>query len=355
MIDAVDLFCGAGGLTAGLRKADISVRAGYDIDLNCEYAYRKNNHAEFVAKSVQIATIEEVAAWYRPGRIKLLAGCAPCQPFSTYNQGRDTSTDRKWPLLYAFKKLIEGIEPELVTMENVPDVTKHQVYKDFVKGLENKDYKIWAGTIHCVDYGLPQHRRRHVLLASKLGPISIIPKTHSGNPVTVEEAIGHLPELAAGECDPRDPLHRAATLTPINMERIRKSTPGGTWKDWPEYLRADCHRKASGKTYPSVYGRMRADEPGPTMTTLCYGFGNGRFGHPEQDRALSLREAATLQSFPDDYEFMPAEKITFKAVGRMIGNAVPVRLGEIIGLSVQRHLEEVRIAEQQAQEDRIQA
>jgi DNA (cytosine-5)-methyltransferase 1 len=355
MIDAVDLFCGAGGLTAGLRKADISVRAGYDIDLNCEYAYRENNQAEFIAKSVQLVDVDEVAAWYRPGNIKLLAGCAPCQPFSTYNQGRDTSTDRKWPLLYAFKELIEGIEPELVTMENVPDVTKHQVYKDFVKGLEDANYKIWADTIHCVDYGLPQHRRRHVLLASKLGPISMIPKTHVGKPLTVQEAIGHLPELAAGECDPRDPLHRAATLTPINMERIRKSTPGGTWKDWPEYLRADCHRKPSGKTYPSVYGRMRADEPGPTMTTLCYGFGNGRFGHPEQDRALSLREAATLQSFPDDYKFMPPEKITFKAVGRMIGNAVPVRLGEIIGLSIQRHLEEIRQNEQPCQEGQIQA
>ncbi|MEZ1321282.1 DNA (cytosine-5-)-methyltransferase [Pseudomonas fluorescens] len=342
-IDAVDLFCGAGGLTAGLLKTGISVRAGYDIDLNCEYAYKTNNGAEFVAESVDIAKVEDVASWYRPSRIKLLAGCAPCQPFSSYNQGRDTSTDRKWPLLYSFEKLIKGIKPELVTMENVPDVTKHKVYLDFVQGLQDEGYHIWAGTIHCVDYGLPQQRRRHVLLASKLGPIAMIPKTHAGKPVTAQEAIGHLPKLAAGECDPSDPLHRAATLTPTNLERIKRSTPGGTWKDWPEWLRADCHRKASGKTYPSVYGRMRHDAPGPTMTTLCYGFGNGRFGHydTEQHRAISLREAATLQSFPETYQFMPPEKITFKAVGRMIGNAVPVRLGEIIGLSIQRHLEEL--------------
>lgn len=341
MIDAVDLFCGAGGLTAGLRKARISVRAGYDIDKNCEYAYQKNNGSKFVAQSVQDVTIEEVAAWYRPGRIKLLAGCAPCQPFSTYNQGRDTSTDRKWPLLYAFKDLIEGIKPELVTMENVPDVTKHKVYHDFVESLGN-NYHIWAGTINCIDYGLPQKRRRHVLLASRLGDISIIPKTHAGKPVTVKQAIGHLPALAAGECDPNDSLHRAATLTPLNMQRILKSTPGGTWKDWPVELRADCHRKASGNTYPSVYGRMRPDEPGPTMTTLCYGFGNGRFGHPEQHRAISLREAAILQSFPKNYEFMPKQLISFKTVGRMIGNAVPVRLGEIIGLSIQQHIKEMK-------------
>ena len=186
-------------------------------------------------------------------------------------------------------------------MENVPDVTKHQVYNDFVKGLEDEGYHIWADTIRCIDYGLPQHRRRHVLLASRLGPITMIAKTHS-KPVTVKEAIGNLPKLAAGECDPKDPLHRAATLTPINLQRvvILLSEPGGTWKDWPEHLRADCHRKASGKTYPSVYGRMRHDEPGPTMTTLCYGFGNGRFGHYDttQARAISLREAATLQSVP---------------------------------------------------------
>lgn len=345
-IDAVDLFCGAGGLTAGLLKTGISVRAGYDIDLNCEYAYETNNGAEFVAESVEIAKVENVAAWYRSNKIKLLAGCAPCQPFSTYNQGRDTSTDRKWPLLYSFEKLIKGIKPELVTMENVPDVTKHKVYHDFVKGLVDEDYHIWEGTIHCVDYGLPQQRRRHVLLASKLGPISMIPKTHAGKPVTVKEAIGHLPKLAAGECHPKDPLHRAATLTPTNLERIKRSTPGGTWKEWPEELRAECHKKASGKTYPSVYGRMRDDEPSPTMTTLCYGFGNGRFGHYDttQNRAISLREAATLQSFPDDYKFMPAGQISFKAVGRMIGNAVPVRLGEIIGLSIQRHLEELEQA-----------
>lgn len=341
-IDAVDLFCGAGGLTAGLLKTGINVRAGYDIDHNCEYAYRKNNGAEFITESVELTKIEDIAAWYRPKRIKLLAGCAPCQPFSTYNQGRDTSTDRKWPLLYSFEKLIKGVNPELVTMENVPDVTKHKVYHDFVKSLEDAKYHIWSGTIHCVDYGLPQQRKRHVLLASKLGPITMIPKTHP-EPVSVAQAIGHLPRLAAGETDPDDPLHRAATLSPVNLQRIMLSKPGGTWKDWPEYLRADCHRKPSGKTYASVYGRMRGDKPGPTMTTLCYGFGNGRFGHydSEQNRAISLREAATLQAFPEDYQFMPSDEITFKAVGRMIGNAVPVRLGEIIGLSIQRHLDEL--------------
>jgi DNA (cytosine-5)-methyltransferase 1 len=338
MIDAVDLFCGAGGLTAGMRNTGITVHAGYDIERQCEYAYRENNGAAFITKDVKDVTAEELSAWYRPEHFRLLAGCAPCQPFSSYNQGKDTRDDRKWPLLYAFRRLIQETQPHLVTMENVPDVTKHEVYHDFVQGLRDQHYHIWEGRVACVDYGLPQNRRRHVLLASKLGPIELIAPTHAGSPVTVEQAIGKLPPLTAGECDPNDPLHRAAKLSPLNLARILSSKQGGTWKDWPPGLVADCHRKESGKTYPSVYGRMRSDQPGPTMTTLCYGFGNGRFGHPDQTRAISLREAAILQSFPPEYVFMPPDEITFRAVGRMIGNAVPVRLGEVIGESLMRHV-----------------
>lgn len=342
MIDAVDLFCGAGGLTAGMRQAGITVHAGYDIEAQCEHAYVTNNQAAFIAKDVKELTQEELENWYPQvqGRYRLLAGCAPCQPFSTYNQGKDTSTDSKWPLLYHFARLIREVQPELVTMENVPDVTKHKVYQDFVSSLEDQGYKVWADRVACVDYGLPQYRRRHVLLASKLGSIALIQPTHRNNPVSVIEKIGNLPRIAAGECDPEDPMHRAATLTPINLERIMHSREGGTWRDWPKRLVAKCHLKDSGKTYGSVYGRMKRNEPSPTMTTLCYGFGNGRFGHYEQARALSLREAAILQSFPPDYEFMKPENITFKAVGRMIGNAVPVRLGEVIGQSLMRHVEE---------------
>lgn len=338
-IESVDLFCGAGGLTAGLRASGVEVKAGYDLDSACRYAFEHNNDATFVCKDVGQVSSDEIREWYSDGAIRLLAGCAPCQPFSSYNQGRDTRQDRKWPLLYQFARLIKETSPELVTMENVPDVTKHSVYEDFVNELRTQGYKIWSGTVACADYGLPQQRRRHVLLASLLGDISLIPPTHTGKRITVREALGKLNPIEAGMVDPCDPLHRSARLSPINQHRIRLSRPGGTWKDWPEELRAKCHQKQSGKTYPSVYGRMDWDAPSPTMTTLCYGFGNGRFGHPEQDRAISLREAAILQSFPDDYQFAPPGKnIEFRSVGRMIGNAVPVRLGEVIGESLLRHV-----------------
>lgn len=347
MIEAIDLFCGAGGLTAGLREAGIRVRAGYDIEGACRHAYEFNNGATFVEKDVGQVSKNEIDGWYSEGSIRLLAGCAPCQPFSTYNQGRDTTKDDKWPLLGAFARLIKESQPELVTMENVPDVTKHAVYHGFVATLQEEGYYVSAGRIACADYGLPQQRRRHVLLASKLGPISMIAPTHLMQPQTVKKAIGHLNPIGSGECDPTDPLHKASKLNERNMRRIRASKPGGTWKDWPEDLITDCHTRSSGKSYIGVYGRMEWEKPSPTMTTLCYGYGNGRFGHPEQDRAISLREAALLQGFPDIYQFSPeGASIGFKEVGRMIGNAVPVRLGEVIGLSFLEHLEEVQAANQ---------
>lgn len=339
MIEAVDLFCGAGGLTCGLRQSGVTVRAGYDIDPACSYPFRTNNEAAFIHADVSTVSAEEVASHYTPGTIRLLAGCAPCQPFSTYNQGRSTVSDPKWPLLYEFARLIREIEPELVTMENVPNVTKHQVYEDFVATLRAQGYQVWASKVRCQNYGLPQTRTRHVLLASKLGPIELIPPTHDVNPRTVRELIGHLPPIEAGETHGHDPLHKAQGLSPLNLYRIRASRPGGTWRDWPKSLLADCHRKDSGKTYAGVYGRMNWDAPSPTMTTQCYGFGNGRFGHPEQDRGISLREAAILQSFPESYAFTEPERpITFSAVGRLIGNAVPPRLGEIIGISLREHI-----------------
>ena len=192
---------------------------------------------------------------------------------------------------------------------------------------------------------MPQSRRRLVLLASKLGPIELR-KSDVALKMTVRQAIGELPRVAAGSACPDDPLHASAGLTETNLLRIRASTPGGTWRDWPKELRAACHQKDSGKTYPSVYGRMEWDKPAPTMTTQCYGFGNGRFGHPEQDRAITLREAAIIQSFPAEYSFVAdGDVVTFERLGTLIGNAVPPKLGEAIGGAIIGHLDAIDAGE----------
>jgi DNA (cytosine-5)-methyltransferase 1 len=151
---------------------------------------------------------------------------------------------------------------------------------------------------------------------------------------TVRETINHLPSLQAGETDEDDPLHTARELDEINLRRIQHSKPGGTWHDWPDELVLDCHREESGRSFDAVYGRMVPDEPAPTITTQFYNLGSGRFGHydTEQDRALSLREGALLQTFPEDYGFFDSlEDVGIRKTGVLIGNAVPPALGEVIG------------------------
>lgn len=346
-IDAVDLFCGAGGLTYGLHKSGINVRAGVDLDLNCRYAYEHNNHAAFIPKSVTELTPKDLEKYFHKGALKLLAGCAPCQTFSTYSLKRreEESQNRggRWFLLNEFARMVCLLEPDLVTMENVPGLEEQDVFKDFKGTLENLGYKVSHQVVNCVDYGIPQRRHRLVLLASKLGDVHLLtPKECRAKRRTVRDAIGELPPLVAGGKDPHDPLHQCSLLSPLNLRRIQASRPGGTWRDWPEELIADCHKKDTGCTYGSVYGRMSWDEPSPTMTTQFYGFGNGRFGHPDQDRAISLREGALLQTFPRKYQFFPkGTQMNQGVIGRMIGNAVPVKLGEIIGKSLKRHVEDI--------------
>jgi DNA (cytosine-5)-methyltransferase 1 len=340
-ISAVDLFCGAGGLTLGLAKAGIEVRAGIDLDGRARHAYTANNRpAEFLEWDVSQTSHTAVAELFGSG-YRLLAGCAPCQPFSKLTNG--LRRHRSWNLLDDFGRLVEKIRPEFVTMENVPELATRgtPVFERFLTALSKSGYWCDWGVVDCSNYGAPQTRKRLVLLASKLGPIRI-PKGKYALPRTVRQTIGKLPKVRSGTCHPLDPLHIAAELSPLNLERVR-ATPkdGGTKDAWPRRLLLPCQRRETGARYHSVYGRMWWDRPAPTMTTLCNGIGNGRFGHPEQDRALTLREAAMLQSFPRSYQFWPAdEPIHAKAVARLIGNAVPPALGLALGEALLQHAEE---------------
>ncbi len=340
-VHAVDLFCGAGGLTRGLQDSGIDVALGVDMDPACRYPYTHNNGVPFLEQSIETVTADDLPGAFSRGSIRLLAGCAPCQPFSTYSRSRPRADHARWNLLDHFGRLIRETKPHLVTMENVPMLRREQVYSDFVATLREEGLtNVSTAVVNCADYGVPQYRRRLVVLASALGPIRLVsPTTPEHRHASVRDAIADMPRLDAGEETHADPMHRACRLSPLNARRIRASRPGGTWRDWDESLRAACHRKPGGKTYPSVYGRMEWDRPSPTITTQYFAFGSGRFGHPEQDRAISLREGALLQSFSADYQFAePARTMTAKAIGRLVGNAVPVNLGRAIGISLLRHV-----------------
>jgi len=342
---AIDLFCGIGGLTHGLYQAGINVSAGIDADPSCKFAYETNTpNTRFIEKRIEDVTVQELSDLYPQGSRRVLVGCAPCQPYSSYN--RAESKERQWSPLRHFAELIDELKPDVVSMENVTRL-KHfrngQLFEEFLNTLNRNAYQIDQKEVHCEQYNIPQTRRRLVVLASRLGkiefPLPII--TSEENYITVESVIKNLPKIRTGQTHPKDQLHYASRLSALNMRRMKVSKPGGTWRDWPEELQAECHKKKSGRFYSSVYGRMEWTKPAPTITTQCYGFGNGRFGHPEQDRAISLREAALLQTFPPDYQFVPDnEKLNIRAVARHIGNAVPVTLANIIGKAIVEHLNE---------------
>ena len=338
-IEAVDLFCGAGGLTCGLRRGGIRVGVGVDLDETCRYPLEKNNPGtRFVQGDVARLQPRDVAAWFGKRTVRVLAGCAPCQPFSKYAV-RD-GEDKRWRLLAAFLRIVKGVRPEVVTMENVANLVRsnHPALPEFVSGLEGLGYSTWVAVVDTSAVGVPQTRERVVLLAGADGQrISFVPPRRKML-ATVRTAIGHLPAIAAGDPPPADdPLHISPKLSALNLKRIRATPEGGSWHDWPAGLRLACHQTEAGRYYGSVYGRMAWDELGPTITTQCYGYGNGRFGHPTQDRAVSLREAALLQTFPSKYTFSaPGDRVTFRHVGRHIGNAVPPALGRAIARSIKQ-------------------
>lgn len=346
-IQVIDLFSGIGGLTHGFVLEGFDVVAGIDIDESCRYGFEKNNNSTFIQKDIAEVSPEEIKRLYSKGSLKVLVGCAPCQPFSTLNLNRAVykKSDAKWAALDSFLKLIEKVRPEIVSMENVAELAngkKFPIFERFVRTLKKEGYNVSYRVVDASKYGVPQKRKRLVLLASRLGPITLISETHSNSPITVRDVIKNLPPIQDGQISKTDPLHRASKLSNLNSKRIA-ATPknGGSSKDWRKELLPNCFKKEGGKSYSSsVYGRMRWDEPAPTMTTHCNNLGTGRFGHPTQNRAISLREAARFQSFPDYYKFQEPGKMNVSRIAQYIGNAVPVRLGQIIAISIKKHLSE---------------
>ncbi|MFZ2970545.1 MAG: DNA (cytosine-5-)-methyltransferase [Minisyncoccia bacterium] len=339
-IESIDLFCGIGGLTYGLQKSGINVIAGIDNDETCRYAYETNNRIPFINADIKEYGSDEIKKLYSKNSVKVLVGCAPCQPFSSHSfKNKNKGCDARWDLLSYFAKIIEDTLPEIVSMENVRGIVKTDIFKMFLGVLKKNNYHIDYKVVYLPDYGAPQNRSRLILLASRLGEIKIPQPTHTKNTyVTVRDIIKKLQPLRVGQTSKNDLLHKAKNLSETNLQRIKQSKPNGTWRDWDKKLLPACYKKKSGQTYVSVYGRMGWDGVSPTITTQFFNYGSGRFGHPTQNRALSLREGALLQTFPQNYDFGKVKSMT--TIARHIGNSVPPVLGEVIGKTIKKHLNE---------------
>lgn len=292
-------------------------------------------------RTVSVSEICKLVDSHRPAPI-LFCGCAPCQPFTKQNTIQpEPSDDDRVPLLSYFTKLVESCRPDIVFFENVPGIQsiKHdsQPFARFVSIVKRLGYSISrASAVRLMQYGVPQSRRRLVLLISRHGSIELPPPTHGPGRespyVTVRDTIADLPPIAAGETHLDVLNHRAAGLSERNLQRIGVTPEGGSHREWQDSLKLPCHKNTDG--HSDVYGRMWWDRPASGLTTRCISYSNGRFGHPDQNRAISIREAACLQTFPRKFEF----KGSLGAMARQIGNAVPPRITELAGAHFNRHL-----------------
>lgn len=328
-------------MTAGLEKAGVEVRLGLDMDQSCRDTYEKNNRVRFETVDIRTVPTKLIrdAIGRRGERPLLFVGCAPCQPFSKARK----SGVKKHPdidLLAHFLKVVLIFRPHYVLCENVPQLSNShngsRVVDGFLRGIRAAGYATVSGTVNAADFCVPQNRWRLVMMGSRVRDEIRIPVGPTkGNAPTVRHAIADLPPLAAGERSHIVPNHWASNLTQVNLSRIRAvPKDGGDLRSVPTELRPqsrnDFRRYGQGGFF-DVYGRMKWDKPAPTLTTRCNSYSNGRYGHPEQDRAISLREAARLQSFNDAYVFHAP---SLQEAAKMIGNAVPVNLSYHLTVSL---------------------
>lgn len=341
-IDFYDFFSGCGGTSRGMQDAGMTVRLGLDCDSDAKSTYEKNfKDAGFLCRDIRSVSVEDVLPFIakRTERVLVFGACAPCQPFSRQTRNKNLEDGRRG-LLAELHRFIEAFLPEYIFVENVPGLQSIEdesgPFVEFKRLLNRLDYFLDHKIVMAYHYGVPQRRRRLVLLGSRLGSIDIPPRTHGPGTEcpklpTVWEWISHLPAIEAGETHQEIANHRAANLSDLNLERITATPIGGDRRDWPEHLRLACHEKHFGHT--DVYGRMVKTLPSAALTTRCISLSNGRFGHPTQNRAISVREAACIQTFPMDFVF----EGSLSSVARQVGNAVPVAMAKVFGDHVMSH------------------
>jgi DNA (cytosine-5)-methyltransferase 1 len=340
-IGVVDFFSGCGGTSAGLRAAGMDILAGIDIDQEAARTFSRNfSDAKMIRADItklRTSVLRPLVVGQHP---VLFSACAPCQPFSKQRRGRSAS-DTRVPLLLEFVRFVKYYKPEYIFVENVPGLQTLSAemgpFPEFMREMKALGYFLDARVIESCDYGVPQRRRRLVIIGSRGVPMSFPRPTHGPGTrrpkySTVWDWIGDLPPIAAGETHPHIPNHRASGLSRLNQERIRATPEGGGREHWPTRLLLRCHHDDyDGHT--DVYGRMRRNAPASGLTTRCISLSNGRFGHPIQDRAISVREAASLQTFSRSFTF----EGSLNSMARQIGNAVPVLLARRFGHAFAGH------------------
>ena len=318
---AIDLFSGCGGLTQGLKDAGFNVLAAVEIDAKARETYRLNHQdVVFVGSDIREVTIDQVLSSCRieKGELDLLAGCPPCQGFSTLRSrnGQEAMPDARNDLVEEFARLALELRPKLVMMENVPALAKYEKFKAFVRRLEADSYRVKIEVLDVSNYGVPQRRKRLILSASRVGEPKLAALVEGKR--TVRDAIGSLTKVGASG----DLLHDT-TCGPRSsrVQAIIRAIPkdGGSRNSLPPELKLGCHGRTSG--FNDVYGRMKWDDVAPTITSGCHNPSKGRFLHPAEDRPISLREAALLQGFPQGYKFRVEHGK--EAIALMIGNALP--------------------------------
>ena len=345
-IKAFDFFCGAGGLTRGLLDAGIQVLAGIDNDPGLEMTYSQNNTpSNFICKGIDQINIQDLRTDYgvTQGDIVLYAACTPCQPFSTLNRmkGKD---DRK-ELLLEFAKLVESVPPDFILVENVPGLNTafgKEIYEKFIAAISRAGFTHrYAEQLDAKDFGVPQVRKRFIMIASRHG--EVVPPECAKSVAKIEDYIRKYPSLKAGEKSPEYHNHEARPLMP-HHKVIVAAVPkdGGSRRDIADQsILLKCHQN-NPTVHKDVFGRMKWDQPAPTLTCRCTDIYCGRFTHPDQDRGISLREAAALQTFPDEYKFYGS---AYLHLSRQIGNAVPVKFAQRLGEAVLKSAEVIRYSE----------
>lgn len=317
---AVDLFCGAGGLSEGLRQGGYNVIGAVEIDAQACATYRLNHKRVRLWEtdiSLLSGTSMMKALKLRRGDLDLLAACPPCQGFSTMRtrNGARGNRDARNDLIFEVLRLVRSLRPVSVMLENVPGLAASKRYRTFCKVLVSLGYHVKWDILNAVDFAVPQNRRRLVLLASRLGAPRFAPKARSVK--TVRQVIGKLtpPSLS------RDPIHNYSTERSEKVTQIIREIPrnGGSRGDLVKASQLPCHSRVEG--FNDVYGRMSWDDPSPTITGGCISPSKGRFLHPRANRAITLREAALLQTFPKSYRF-PWGRGRY-SIALLIGNALP--------------------------------